>query len=86
MVRRRLGSERLVTASFVQLRLGSPTDAEERRQLHYQPTRESVRRAEENARLRFVPILARAKILNAGGKTTDCMQSVTEAKRMLGLS
>jgi hypothetical protein len=55
-------------------------------QLHYQPTRESVRWAEENARLRFAPILARAKILNAEGKTTDCMQSVTEAKRMLGLS
>jgi hypothetical protein len=55
-------------------------------QLHHQPTRESVRRAEENARLRFATILARAKILNAEGKTTECMRSVTEAKRVLGLS
>jgi bacterioferritin-associated ferredoxin len=30
MVRRRLENERLVTASFVELRLGSPTDLEER--------------------------------------------------------
>jgi len=55
-------------------------------QLHHQPTRESVRQAEENARLRFATVLARAKILNAEGKTTECMQSVTEAKRLLGLS
>lgn len=55
-------------------------------QLHHQPTPESVRRAEENARLQFATILARAKILNAEGKTTECMQSVTEAKRLLGLS
>jgi hypothetical protein len=54
-------------------------------QLHHQPTRGSVRQAEENARLRFATVL-RAKILNAEGKTTECMQSVTEAKRLLGLS
>jgi hypothetical protein len=55
-------------------------------QLHHQPTPESVRRAEEDARLRFAAILARAKILIAEGKTTECMQSVAEAKRLLGLS
>jgi hypothetical protein len=55
-------------------------------QLHHQPTPESVRRAEENAQLRFAAILARAKILDVEGKTTECMQSVTEAKRLLGLS
>jgi hypothetical protein len=55
-------------------------------QLHHQPTPESVRRAEEGARLRFATALARAKILNAEGKTTDCMQSVTAAKRLLGVS
>src|SRR5262245_13853372 len=55
-------------------------------QLHHQPIRESVRQAEETARLRFATVLARAKILNAEGKTTECMQSVTEAKRLLGLS
>jgi hypothetical protein len=55
-------------------------------QLHHQTTRESVRRAEENARLRFAAILARAKILDAQGKATECMQSVTEANRLLGLS
>jgi hypothetical protein len=55
-------------------------------QRHYQPTRESVQRAVENARLRFAAILARAKILNAEGKTTKCLQSVTEAKRLLRLS
>jgi hypothetical protein len=43
-------------------------------QRHHQPTRESVRRAEENARRRFAAILARTKILNAEGKTTECLQ------------
>jgi hypothetical protein len=52
-------------------------------QLHHQPTRESVRRADENAHSRFAAILARAKTLNADGKTTECIQSVAEAKRLL---
>ena len=52
-------------------------------QLHHQPTPESVRRAEEHAQLRFAVALARAKILNADGKTTECIQSVREAKRLL---
>jgi len=33
--------------------------------------------------LRFAVALARAKILNADGKTTECIQSVREAKRLL---
>jgi hypothetical protein len=52
-------------------------------QLHHQPTRESVRRAEEAAQLRFAAMLARAKMLNADGKTAECIQSVAEAKRLL---
>jgi hypothetical protein len=52
-------------------------------QLHHQPTRESVRRADENAHSMFAAILARAKMLNANGKTTECIQSVAEAKRLL---
>src|SRR5215831_4304207 len=55
-------------------------------QLHHQPTRDSVRRAEENAKLRFASILARAKTLNAAGKVTECIQSVAEAKRLLGIN
>jgi hypothetical protein len=53
-------------------------------QLHHQPTRDSVRRAEENAKLKFASILARAKTLDADGKMTECIQSVAEAKRLLG--
>jgi hypothetical protein len=55
-------------------------------QLHHQPTRESVRRAEIVARSQLAAILARAKILDAEGKATECMQSVIEAKRLLDLS
>jgi len=55
-------------------------------QLHHQPTRESVRRAETDAKLRLTAILARAKTLDAEGKATECMQSVVGAKRLLGLS
>ena len=52
-------------------------------QLHHQPTPESVRRADENARLRFATILAHAKALNTDGKTDECIQSVAEAMRLL---
>jgi len=55
-------------------------------QLHHQPTPDSVRRADDDARLRFRSILARAKILDADGKSRDCFQSVAEAKRLLGLN
>jgi len=54
-------------------------------QLHHQPTTESVRRAEENAQLRIAPILAVAKMLNTAGKSSECLQSVAEAKRLLGI-
>jgi hypothetical protein len=54
-------------------------------QLHHQPTQESVRRAEENAQGRFEEILERAKIMNADGQTTECIQSVAEVKRLLGI-
>jgi hypothetical protein len=59
--------------------LRQSTDA----QLHHQPTPQSVGRAEENALLRFTAILARAKALNADGKTAECIQSVAEAMRLL---
>jgi hypothetical protein len=54
-------------------------------QLSHQPTPESVRRAEEDAHLRFASILAHARILDAEGKTTERMRSVTDAKRLLDL-
>jgi hypothetical protein len=54
-------------------------------QLHHQPTRDSVRRAEEIARA-LPSILARAQILNTAGKTTECIQFVAEAKRLLSIN
>jgi hypothetical protein len=54
-------------------------------QLHHQPTQNSLRRAEENAKSRFASLLARARTLNADGKITECIQSVAEAKRLLGV-
>ena len=53
-------------------------------QLHHQPTPDTVRRAEEIAKCRFASLLARAKDLNAAGQMTECIQSVVEAKRLLG--
>jgi len=44
-----------------------------------------VLRAEEDAHLRFASLLAHARILDAEGKTTERMQSVTDAKRLLDL-
>jgi hypothetical protein len=54
--------------------------------LHHQPTLESVRRAEEAAQLRFAVMLAQAKILNAHGRTNECVQSVAEARRVLAIT
>jgi hypothetical protein len=54
-------------------------------QLHHQPTPDSVQRAEETANLKFASILARAKILNADGKIPECIESVMEALRLLGI-
>ena len=52
-------------------------------QLHHQPTRDSVRKAEENALSMFAAKLARAKMLSVDGKNAECVQSVAEAKRLL---
>src|SRR5262245_3479348 len=72
--------------AFGDQRMGNPVAKPTARQsidpqLHHQPTRDSVRRAEQNAKLRFASILARAKTLNTDGKMTECIQSVAEAKR-----
>jgi hypothetical protein len=55
-------------------------------QLHRQPTPESVGRAEESAQSRLAAVLARAKTLSAEGKTLECIQSVGEAKIILGIN
>src|SRR5262249_13744705 len=55
-------------------------------QLHHQPTAESVWRAEQNAQFRLRSILARARILNANGKTSECFRSVAYAKRVLRIN
>ena len=49
-------------------------------QLGYQPTPESVKRAEAEARARFATILDRAKTFDAEGKAAECMQAVAAAK------
>jgi hypothetical protein len=54
-------------------------------QLGRQPTPESVQRAEEGAQTRFAAVLGRAQALDAEGKTTECMQAVTDAQLLLGL-
>src|SRR5262245_16258063 len=54
-------------------------------QLHHQPPTRSVRRAEENAQLRIAAILAVAKMLNTAGKSSECLQSVADAKGLLGI-
>jgi hypothetical protein len=54
-------------------------------QLGRQPTPESVKRGEEDAQSRFAAILARADALDAEGRYADCMQAVSDAKRVLEL-
>lgn len=49
-------------------------------QLGYQPTPDSVRRADAEARARFAAVLNRAKAFEAEGKTAECMQAVAAAK------
>jgi hypothetical protein len=49
-------------------------------QLGYQPTPDSVKRAEADARGRFATILDRAKAFDAEGKAAECMQAVAAAK------
>ena len=50
-----------------------------------QPTAESVRRAEAEARSSFVASLERAKVLDGQGNAAECMQLVTAAKLNLGI-
>jgi hypothetical protein len=49
-------------------------------QLGYQPTPDSVKRAEADARGRFATILDRAKAFDAEGKAAECMQAVAAAR------
>jgi hypothetical protein len=53
-------------------------------QLHHQPTRESVARAEGMAQADLEKALARAKALNAEGREGECMQALSQAKLMFG--
>jgi hypothetical protein len=55
-------------------------------QLRRQPTPESVQRAEQAAQSSFAALLARAEALAAEGKHAECMEAVTNAKRMLELN
>ena len=52
-------------------------------QLGYQPTPDSVRRADAEARARFAAVLNRAKAFDAEGKTKECMDLVATAKLRL---
>jgi hypothetical protein len=49
-------------------------------QLGYQPTPDSVRRADAEARARFAAVLNRAKAFEAEGKSAECLQAVAAAK------
>src|SRR5262245_57629446 len=54
-------------------------------QLRRQPTPSSVEHAEQAAQSNFADLLSRAEGLDAEGKHAECMQAVTNAKRMLEL-
>ena len=54
-------------------------------QLSRQPTAESVKKAEAEARSSFAASLQRAKALDAQGKTAECTDLVNKAKLNLGL-
>jgi hypothetical protein len=53
--------------------------------LGHQPTRKSVKQAEEQAQQTFEQALARAKVLDAQGKRTECMRALSEAKNLFDL-
>jgi hypothetical protein len=53
--------------------------------LSRQPTRESVKQAEEQAQETFDQALARAKALDAQGKRAECMQALSKAKSLFDL-
>jgi hypothetical protein len=52
-------------------------------QLGHQPTRDSVRQAEEQARAKVESVLSRAKALDAQGRGEECTDAVREAKLLL---
>jgi hypothetical protein len=52
-------------------------------QLGYQPTQDSVKRAEAETESSFAGILKRAKAFDAEGKAAECMQAVGAAKLKL---
>jgi len=54
-------------------------------QLSRQPTADSVKRAEAEARSSFAASLQIAKTLDAQGKTAECTELVNKAKLNLGL-
>jgi hypothetical protein len=54
-------------------------------ELGRQPTKKSVKQAEEGAQKTFDQALARAKALDAQGKGAACMRALAEAKRLYDL-
>lgn len=78
--------DRLVTAEArlnTQM-LGGPTAPQSiGAQLGHQPTPSSVESARQEAQSRFSSTLARARELAAEGKSAECMEAVTNARRML---
>jgi len=53
--------------------------------LSRQPTRKSVKQAEEQAQDTFDRALARAKALDAQGERAECMQALAKAKSLFDL-
>ena len=53
--------------------------------LSRQPTRKSVKQAEQQAQETFEGALARAKALDAQGKRAECMQALSKAKSLFDL-
>jgi hypothetical protein len=51
-------------------------------QLGHEPTPASLKQAEDQARTRFETTLARAKALDAQGKSAECAQALGDAKLM----
>jgi hypothetical protein len=54
-------------------------------QLGRQPTQDSVRQAEEQARARVESVLSRAKALDAQGRADECARAVREARLLLDM-
>ena len=51
-------------------------------QLGHEPTPDSLKQAEDQAQTRFETTLARAKTLDAQGKSAECAQALSDAKLM----